>query len=46
MNKTVIFEEKFGVNIDNFSTTEEIDDVIEKKKGRKLKVIKINDHGI
>lgn len=46
MSKTVIFEEKYGVNVDDFSTTEEIDEVIEKQKGRKLKVVKIDNHGI
>ena len=46
MSKTVIFEEKYGVNIDDFSTTEEIDEVIEKQKGRKLKVVKFDSHGI
>ena len=44
--KTVIFEEKYGVNIDNFSTTEDIDKVIEKEMGRKLKMVKIDTHGI
>ena len=46
MSKTVIFEEKYGVNVDDFSTTEEIDEVIEKQKGRKLEIVKIDDHGI
>lgn len=46
MGKTVIFEEKYGVNIDDFSTTEDIDKVIEKQKGRKLEIVKIDDHGI
>ena len=46
MGKTVIFEEKYGVNIDDFSTTEGIDKVIEKQKGRKLEIVKIDDHGI
>jgi len=44
--KTVIFEDKFKVNITNFSTTEEIDKVIEKKIGRELKMVKIDNHGI
>ena len=39
MTKTVIFEEKYGVNINDFSTTEEIDEVIEKQKGRKLEIV-------
>lgn len=46
MGKTVIFEEKYGVHVDDFSTTEEIDDVIEGKIGRKLEIVKIDDHGI
>ena len=46
MSKTVIFEEKYGVNIGDFSTTEDIDKVIEKQKGRKLEIVKIDDHGI
>ena len=44
--KTVIFEDKYKVNINDFSTTEEIDKVIEKKIRRKLKVVKIDNHGI
>ncbi len=46
MSKTVIFEERYGVNVNDFSTTEEIDEVIEKQKGRKLEIVKIDDHGI
>ena len=46
MGKTVIFEERYGVNVNDFSTTEEIDEVIEKQKGRKLEIVKIDDHGI
>jgi hypothetical protein len=30
----------------DFSTTEDIDKVIEKQKGRKLEIVKIDDHGI
>ena len=44
--KTVIFENKYSTNINNFSTTNEIDAVIEKKIGRKLKMVTINNHGI
>lgn len=44
--KTVIFEDKYGVSISDFSTTHEIDEVIEKKIGRKLKMVKIDNHGI
>ena len=43
--KTVIFENKNNVNINNFSTTDEIDKVIEKEIGRKLKMVKINNQG-
>ena len=46
MTKTVIFEEKYGVSINDFSTTEEVDKLIENKIGRKLKVVKIYNHGI
>ena len=43
MTKTVIFEEKYGVNINDFSTTEEIDGVVQKQIGRKLEIKKIKD---
>ena len=46
MSKTVIFEEKYGVNIKDFSTTEDIERFIENKLDRKLQVIKLEDHGI
>ena len=46
MGKTLIFEEKYGVNMNDFSTTEEIDKVIEEKIGRKLQITKLDDHGI
>ena len=42
MTKTVIFEEKYNVNINDFSTTKEIDEVVEKWKGRKLRVVGIS----
>lgn len=45
MTKTVIFEEKYGVNINNFSGTDEIDEVVEKWKGRKMEVIVIGSCG-
>lgn len=32
---TVIFEEKYGVDIDRFSNTHEIDDFIAKREGKK-----------
>jgi hypothetical protein len=37
-NKTIFFEKKYGVHIDDFKTTEEIDDFLEKKLKRKLKI--------
>lgn len=46
MGKTVIFEERYGVNVNDFSTTEEIDKVIEEKIGRKLQIIKLDGHAI
>jgi hypothetical protein len=46
MTKTVIFEKKYGVNVGDLSTTEEIDEIIEEKIGRKLQIIKLDDHGI
>jgi len=44
--QTVIFENKYNVNINDFSTTDEIDAVVEKEIGRKLKVVKIENPGI
>ena len=41
--KTVYFEKKYGVPIENLRSTEDIDHVIEKSIGRKLEVKKI-DH--
>ena len=35
--KTILFESKFNVNIDDFKTTAEIDQIIEEKTGKKLK---------
>lgn len=48
MSKTVIFEKKYGVkfNIDQFSTTADIEKFIEHKTDRKLQVVKLDDHGI
>jgi len=46
MTKTVIFEKKYGVNIDDFGTTEEIDVFIEKKEGKRLRVVDLDDHGV
>jgi hypothetical protein len=36
--KTVIFEQKYGADIKKFSTTEQVDDFIESRLGRKLQV--------
>ena len=44
--KTVIFEKKHNVNINDFSTTNEIDEVVEKRIGRKLKVVTIDNRGV
>ena len=38
MTKTLIFEEKYGVDIKDFDTTGDVDKFMEKKLGRKLKV--------
>jgi len=46
MSKTVIFEEKYGVNIKDFSTTADVERFIENKTNRKLQVVKLDDHGI
>lgn len=46
MGKTIIFEKIYGVNVEDFTSTEEIDAVVEKKIGRKMKMVKIEDHGI
>jgi hypothetical protein len=40
--KTLVFEEKYKINIEDFPSTKEIDKFIEKKAGKKLKVIRIN----
>lgn len=44
--KTVIFEEKYGVDIGKFSTTSDVEKFIEDKIGRELKVIEPCGHGI
>ena len=41
-NKTVIFEDKYGVDISSIYMTEEVDKVIENKTGRKLGVIDLH----
>lgn len=38
MAKTILFEEKYGINIDDLHSIEEIDQVIEKKSGKKLTI--------
>lgn len=37
--KTIFFEERFGAPIDEFSTTSEVDEFVERKTGRKLKIV-------
>ena len=44
--KTIIFEEKYDVDINDFSTTKEVDEYLEYKFGRKLKIIKPETKGI
>ncbi|RLJ02911.1 MAG: hypothetical protein DRP11_02240 [Candidatus Aenigmatarchaeota archaeon] len=39
--KTVLFEKVYGVNIENISTTKEVDEIIERKTGRKLRVVNV-----
>jgi hypothetical protein len=46
MTKTLIFEKKYGVDIADFETTEEVDIFIEKKEGRRLRAVKLDDHGV
>jgi hypothetical protein len=45
MSETVIFEKKYGVNINDFSTIEEIEKFIEKKEGKKLQTVKLDSYG-
>jgi len=45
-NKTVIFEEKYGVDIEKFSTTRDVEKFIEDKIGRELQVIEPIGHGV
>lgn len=44
--KTVIFEEKYGVNIEKFSTTEDVEKFMENEIGRELKIVELRNHGI
>ena len=46
MPKTIIFEKKYNVNIADFETTEDVDHFIEKKEGRKLHIVNLDDHGV
>ncbi len=39
--KTVLFEEKYNVDISEFLTTEEVDKFIEKKEGKKLEIVSL-----
>ena len=39
--KTVFFEKAYGVNIEDINTTKEVDEIIEKKIGRKLRVVSV-----
>ena len=41
MRKTIFFEEEYGVSMDDIKSTEEVDAIIEKKIGRKLKVVDV-----
>ncbi len=45
-SKTVIFEEKYGVDIEKFSTTSDVEKFIEDEIGRELQVIEHGGHGI
>jgi hypothetical protein len=42
MAKTVIFEEEYGIDIKDMKSTEDVDTVIEKRIGRKLKVVHVD----
>ena len=46
VSKTVIFEEKYGVDIEKFSTTSDVEKFIEDKIGRELQVIEPIGHGV
>jgi hypothetical protein len=37
--KTLFFERKYNTNITDFQTTEDVDNFLERKLGRKLRVI-------
>lgn len=38
--KTIFFEKKYNINIKNFQTTEDIDNFLERKLGKKLRVVR------
>lgn len=40
--KTIFFEDRFGVNIEDFQTTTEVDRFIEERTGKKLQVVRMN----
>ncbi|MCX6672702.1 MAG: hypothetical protein NTY37_02865 [Methanothrix sp.] len=42
--KTIFFEKKWGEKISNFASTRDVDDFVEKKSGKKLKVKKIDSN--
>lgn len=44
VNKTIFFEKKWGEKISNFASTKDVDDFVEKKSGKKLKVKKIDSN--
>ena len=40
-SKTIFFEDKYGVDINDFKSTIDIDNFMEKKLGRKLQIKRI-----
>ncbi|MEA1870071.1 MAG: hypothetical protein U9N09_08025 [Euryarchaeota archaeon] len=46
MTKTVIFEKKYGVDIEDFSTTTDVEKFIENITSKKLQVANPEDHSI
>ncbi len=40
--KTLFFEKKYNTNIKDFQTTEDVDNFLERKLGRKLRVVYID----
>jgi hypothetical protein len=43
-NKTIFFEEKYGVNIKDFATTREVDKFLENKLKRRLRVKRVESN--